>query len=103
MSEELPDADSFALASSMAARWLAAYNAQDGPAVEQMLAVLRADPRGLLLAFTALGEMFIATLTKLDREGVLQGPVQVWLDRSALNHGARADEVVARHQKGDSR
>jgi hypothetical protein len=93
-----PDADSFALAASMAARWMAAYNADDAPEVERMLVVLGADPRGLLLSFTALTEMFIATMEKLHREGWLEGDVQPWLDRYALNHGARADEVIARYQ-----
>jgi hypothetical protein len=85
----------------MAARWMASYHAGDGPEVERMLECLRADPRALLLAFNAVTEMFIATLTRLHREGWLEGSVQTWLDRSALNHGARADEVIARHQ-GDT-
>lgn len=95
------DDDSYALAAALATRWLAAYHAQDDQATA-MLHALTADPRGLALAFGALGEMFVSTLTKLERDGALEGSTQVWLDRLALNHGAAADEVVAKYREGDT-
>jgi hypothetical protein len=95
--------ETYTLAASMACRWLAAYHAQDDQA-GQMLYALRADPRGLALAFGALSDVFINTLKRLDRDGHLEGGTQLWLDRLAMNAGARADEVVARHQnEGENR
>jgi hypothetical protein len=36
-------------------------------------------------------------LNRLERDGLLQGTTQTWLDRLAMNAGAAADEVIARH------
>jgi hypothetical protein len=52
------------------------------------------------LAFAALGDVFINTLTRLDRDGAIEGGVQLWLDRLALNAGAAADDVVSRYRGG---
>ena len=89
--------DSYAIAAAMAARWLSAYCARE-PRAEAMLQALLAEPRALARAFGALGELFLNTLTKLDADGVIEGGVQVWLDRLALNTGAAADAVVARYR-----
>jgi hypothetical protein len=96
--------ESYALAAALACQWLASYNAEDGQAA-QMLGALRADPRGLELAFGALSDVFLNTLNRLDSDGALPGGTQLWIDRLAMNVGAAADEVIARHQKnneGDS-
>jgi hypothetical protein len=95
--EQVTPDDSYTLGAAMATRWLAAYHAQDAQAGEMMRA-LTADPRGLAVAFGALGECFVSTLTKLDRDGALEGRVQVWLDRLALNFGAAADLVVTKYR-----
>jgi hypothetical protein len=85
-----------ALSAALATKWLAAHHAEDEDAGPIMRALL-ADPRGLALAFGALGELVISVLTKLDADGAIEGGVQVYLDRLALNCGAAADAVVARH------
>lgn len=97
--EQVTPDDSYTLAASMAARWLAAHHAQEPQAADMMNALL-AEPRGFALVFGALADLFLNTLSKLDRDGALQDGAQVWLDRLALNAGAAADEVVARH-RGD--
>jgi hypothetical protein len=94
------DADSFKLAAGMVCRWLASHYAGDDNA-GAILAALRADPRTLAMALGALGEAFIQSLEKAQRDGNLEGSVQVWLDRLALNSGAEADAVVKRH-RGDA-
>jgi hypothetical protein len=99
MSEQLNstgDGDTYTLAAAMACKWLAAYHAQDDQAGD-ILRALAVNPRGLALAFAALGEAFLSTLTRLDADGALEGGVQVHLDRLALNCGALADDVVARY------
>lgn len=100
MTDEQPD-ESYVLASAMACQWLAEYHAM-GTRANGMLEALVSDPRGLMQAFAALGDVFINTLTRLERDGALEGGVQLWLDRLALNTGAAADEVVARHRGGDT-
>jgi hypothetical protein len=104
MTDPLPNPDTdneqYLLAGSMAAQWLAAYHAQDDQRVG-ILQALTADQRGLALAFGALGEMFLGILAKLDADGAIEGGVQVWLDRQALNFGAAADAVVAKYREGD--
>lgn len=99
MSDPDPDQDNHTLASAFATRWLAAYYAQD----DQARVILETlDHRGLAMMLGALGEIFISTLTKLERDGSLQGGgVQQWLDRLALNVGAEADEVAAKY-RGDN-
>lgn len=89
--------DAYAIAASMAARWLSAYHAKDTQA-RDMLDVLASEPRGLALAFTAMGDMCLSLLTELDKAGVLEGGIQVWLDRAALGLGAASDEVIKRHR-----
>lgn len=89
--------DDYTLAASFATRWLASYNAQDDDQARAILTTL--DHRGLAMAFGALGEIFIQTLTKLESDGALQGGgVQQWLDRLAINTGAIADEVAAKYR-----
>lgn len=95
-----PHDDTYTLAAAMACRWLSAYHARDDQAGE-ILHALTADPRGLALAFGALGEMFVQTLVKLDAGGALEGGVQVYLDRLALNMGAVGDDVIERY-RGDT-
>jgi hypothetical protein len=90
-----PPADSYALAASMATRWLSAYCAQEDQA-DQMLAALTSEPRGLALAFGALGQIMLDLLEKLNKDGAIEGGVQLWLDRLALDTGAAADEVVTK-------
>jgi|SRR5271163_313852 len=90
------NADDGVLAASFAARWLASYHAQD----DQARVILQTlDHRGLAMMTGALGEIFIQTLAKLERDGALQGGgVQQWLDRLALNTGAAADAVAAKYR-----
>ncbi len=88
-----------AIAASMACRWLAAHHAEE-PAAAEMMATLRSEPRGFELVFGALADIFLSTLNKLDADGAIQGGVQVWLDRLALNTGAAADAVVTRYLGG---
>jgi hypothetical protein len=90
------DSDSFILAGAMFTRWLGAYRAQDADA-ERMLGDLTADPRNYALSLAAAGEMLLGVLERLDRDGVIEGGVGVFLDRQALNYGAAADAVVAKH------
>jgi hypothetical protein len=93
------DEDSYAIATAMASRWLAAYCAQ-APDAGDMLEGLTADRRASALALGALAEMHVALLTKLDRDGAIEGGVQLFLDRQALNFGAAADAVVNKYNKG---
>jgi hypothetical protein len=97
MTDPTANDDSYTLAGAMACKWLAAYYAQDDQAGD-ILRALTVDPRGLALSFGALGELFVSTLSRLDADGVLEGGVQVWLDRAALSFGAAADDVVKRHR-----
>jgi hypothetical protein len=92
--------ETYVIASAMAMAWLAAFYAEDAQA-GQMLDALRSDSRGFALAFAALGDQFVNVLTRLERDGALEGGVQVWLDRLALNAGAAADEVVSRYRGGN--
>lgn len=89
--------DGYTVAAAMACRWLASYFAQDD-VTGDILRVLAADPRSLAMAFAALGEAFISTLQRLDADGAIEGGVQLHLDRLALNTGALADAVIARHR-----
>jgi hypothetical protein len=92
-----PNHDSHTIASAMACKWLAAYHADD-PNAGELLQALKADPRGLALAFGALADLFVSTLNKLDQDGAIEGGVQLWLDRLAMNLGAAADSVVSRYR-----
>ena len=99
--EKTPDdlRDRYAVAAAMASRWLAAYGAQEGAA--GLLAALTCDPRTFALTLGALAEVHLSALAKLDAAGAIDG-VQPWLDRAALEFGAAADEVVARHRGDDT-
>jgi hypothetical protein len=92
-----PENDQYLLAGAIAARWLAAHHAEDASASE-MFHRLQSDQRGFGLAFGSLAEMFLGVLEKLDRDGAIEGGVQLWLDRQALNFGAAADGVVERYR-----
>jgi len=96
--EKAPDdlRDRYSVAAAMASRWLAAYGAQEEGAAG-LLAALTCDPQTSALTLGALAEIHLSLLAKLDATGAIDG-VQPWLDRQALEFGAAADEVVARHR-----
>ena len=89
--------ESYVLAGATYARWLAAYRAQEADA-EWMLRALTADPRSFGWTLGAAAEMYCGLLEKLDRDGAIEGGLQLFLDRQALNYGAAADAVVAKHR-----
>jgi hypothetical protein len=100
--EKTPDdlRDRYAVAAAMASRWLAAYGAQE-VAAAGLLAALTCDQRTSALTLGALAEIHLGALAKLDAAGVIDG-VQPHLDSVALEFGAAADEVVARHRGNDT-
>jgi len=100
--EKTPDGlrDRYAVAAAMASRWLAAYGAQE-EAAAGLLAALTCDQRTFALTLGAMAEIHLSALAKLDAAGAIDG-VQPWLDRAALEFGAAADEVVARHRGDDT-
>jgi len=92
--------ESYTVAAAMASRWLAAYGAQEEGAAG-LLAALTCDPQTFALTLGALAEIHLSLLAKLDATGAIDG-VQPWLDNLALEFGAAADEVVARHRGDDT-
>jgi len=100
--EKTPDdlRDSYAVAAAMASRWLAAYGAQE-EAAAGLLAALTRDPGTFALTLGALAEIHLGVLAKLHAAGAIDG-VQPHLDSMALEFGAAADEVVARHRGDDT-
>jgi hypothetical protein len=92
--------ESYTIAAATAARWVSAYAAQEDRA-PAMLGALIADPRGLALAFAALGQILLDLLTRLEADGALGCSRQCWVDRLSMRLGAAADRVIARHRGGD--